>query len=71
LADFTIGNSSLGGSTGYTAVDSGYYEAKEQIHEMLQNGQRPEIYGRSVEDIERVAGSFSYEDREELKKYGY
>ena len=63
--DFTIG-SNLGGSKLYVASGDCYDRAKVDIHDMLSKGQTPIVDHDTLKNIEYVAGSFSYEDRQKL-----
>ena len=66
MADFTIGNASLGTSTGYTASGSCYQDAKAEVQQMLRDGQRPDVDSSVLRNIEYVAGEFSFEERRQL-----
>jgi hypothetical protein len=66
VPDFTIGNSSLGGSTGYTASGNCYQQAKEDVSNMLASGYQPNVDADTLRNIEYVAGPFSYEEKQKL-----
>lgn len=66
MSDFIIGNSSLGTSTGYTASGNCYQDAKREVQDMLAKGQTPNVDRSTLEKIEYVAGSFSYDERKKL-----
>ena len=66
MSDFTIGNGTLGGSTGYTASGDCYQQAKEEIQSMLAHGYTPDVDAKTLKDIEYVTGSFSYEEKQKL-----
>ena len=70
MANFAVGNASLGSSTGYTSTADGYMSAKNRISSMLASNQKPSLYGCSVQDIELVAGPFTPAEQEKLKNYG-
>ena len=66
MADFTIGNSTLGTSTGYTASGNCYQDAKAEVQGMLAQGYTPDVDRDTLKNIEYVAGNFSYDERKKL-----
>lgn len=66
MSDFTIGNSTLGTSTGYTASGNCYQDAKAQVQSMLAQGYEPTVDRDTLNKIEYVAGNFSYDERKKL-----